>query len=342
MARPRKLNADWFPHDVNERNKPMVKAIRRKFSHLGYAVWTYLQETLTSSDLFRIKWDDVTVELLAADYDVEPEELIAIVEYAVKIGLLEIEDGFIFSAEHRNGLKPLLLKRERDLLFLDNKAKSKTDAGGAEIIDAENEPKTSENTTKKERNPKNEMIFDAENVEKTEPTGVFDAENRRKQGFSSIIGEFPFFKSKSNSKSNTHTVIPTWKGGVGENQTAEFLDWLDSAYPEIAAMAEPITEEQARDILAKFSAEDINRIIAAMDNKGAYKNKSAYSTFASFVAHDIIIKSRKADTGCKYTYNEVIAEVDGGRGAWDDFQFLAMPDGTKYWMRKIDIAAIQA
>lgn len=245
MARPRKLNADWFPHDVNERNKPMVKAIRRKFSHLGYAVWTYLQETLTSSDLFRIKWDDVTVELLAADYDVEPEDLIAIVEYAVKIGLLEIGDGFIFSAEHRNGLKPLLLKRERDLLFLDNKAKSKTDAGGAEIIDAENEPKTSENTTKKERNPKNEMIFDAENVEKTEPAGVFDAENRRKQGFSSIIGEFPFFKSKSNSKSNTHTVIPTWKGGVGENQTAEFLDWLDSAYPEIAAMAEPITEEQA-------------------------------------------------------------------------------------------------
>lgn len=317
MARPRKLNADWFPHDVNERNKPMVKAIRRKFSHLGYAVWTYLQETLTSSDLFRIKWDDVTVELLAADYDVEPEDLIAIVEYAVKIGLLEIGDGFIFSAEHRNGLKPLLLKRERDLLFLDNKAKSKTDAGGAEIIDAEN-------------------------VEKTEPAGVFDAENRRKQGFSSIIGEFPFFKSKSNSKSNTHTVIPTWKGGVGENQTAEFLDWLDSAYPEIAAMAEPITEEQARDILAKFSAEDINRIIAAMDNKGAYRNKSAYSTFASFVAHDIIIKSRKADTGRKYTYNEVIAEVDGGRGAWDDFQFLAMPDGTKYWMRKIDIAAIQA
>ncbi len=140
----------------------------------------------------------------------------------------------------------------------------------------------------------------------------------------------------------THTVVTEWKGGLGGNQAAEFLDWLDTAYPEIAAMAEPITEEQARDILAKFSVEDINRIIAAMDNKGAYKNKSAYSTFASFVAHDIIIKSRKAATGRKYTYNEVIAEVDGGRGAWDDFQFLAMPDGTKYWMRKIDIAAIQA
>ena len=32
-------------------------------------------------------------------------------------------------------------------------------------------------------------------------------------------------------------------------------------------MAEPLTEE-ARDILAKFSAEDINRIIAQIDNKG--------------------------------------------------------------------------
>lgn len=342
MARPRKLNADWFPHDVNERNKPMVKAIRRKFSHLGYAVWTYLQETLTSSDLFRIKWDDVTVELLAADYDVEPEELIAIVEYAVKIGLLEIGDGFIFSAEHRNGLKPLLLKRERDLLFLDNKAKSKIDAGGAEIIDAENEPKTSENTTKKERNPKNEMIFDAENVEKTEPAGVFDAENRRKQGFSSIIGEFPFFKSKSNSKSNTHTVIPTWKGGLGGNQAAEFLAWLESAFPAITMMAEPLTEEQARDILAKFSAEDINRIIAQIDNKGAYKNKSAYSTFASFVAHDFIIKSRKATTGRKYTYNEMCDEVYSRRASSDDFQMFQMPDGTKYWQRKIDMTGPQA
>ena len=193
MARPRKLNADWFPHDVNERNKPMVKAIRRKFSHLGYAVWTYLQETLTSSDLFRIKWDDVTVELLAADYDVEPEDLIAIVEYAVKIGLLEIGDGFIFSAEHRNGLKPLLLKRERDLLFLDNKAKSKTDAGGAEIIDAENEPKTSENTTKKERNPKNEMIFDAENVEKNRAGGSFRRRKQAETGFFVNYRRISFF-----------------------------------------------------------------------------------------------------------------------------------------------------
>ena len=85
--------------------------------------------------------------------------------------------------------------------------------------------------------------------------------------------------------------------GFGGNQAAEFLAWLESAFPAITMMAEPLTEEQARDILAKFSAEDINRIIAQIDNKGAYKNKSAYSTFASFVAHDSssrAVKPRRA------------------------------------------------
>lgn len=140
----------------------------------------------------------------------------------------------------------------------------------------------------------------------------------------------------------THTVITEWKGGLGGNQAAEFLAWLESAFPAITMMAEPLTEEQARDILAKFSAEDINRIIAQIDNKGAYKNKSAYSTFASFVAHDFIIKSRKATTGRKYTYNEMCDEVYSRRASSDDFQMFQMPDGTKYWQRKIDMTGPQA
>lgn len=140
----------------------------------------------------------------------------------------------------------------------------------------------------------------------------------------------------------THTVVTEWKGGLGGNQAAEFLAWLESAFPAITMMAEPLTEERARDILAKFSAEDINRIIAQIDNKGAYKNKSAYSTFASFVAHDFIIKSRKATTGRKYTYNEMCDEVYSRRASSDDFQMFQMPDGTKYWQRKIDMTGPQA
>ena len=140
----------------------------------------------------------------------------------------------------------------------------------------------------------------------------------------------------------THTVVTEWKGGLGGNQAAEFLAWLESAFPAITMMAEPLTEEQARDILAKFSAEDINRIIAQIDNKGAYKNKSAYSTFASFVAHDFIIKSRKATTGRKYTYNEMCDEVYSRRASSDDFQMFQMPDGTKYWQGKIAMTGPEA
>ena len=53
MARPKKNNAEYFTHDADMRNDVKIKALRRKFSHTGYAVWNYLLETLTDSDFFR-------------------------------------------------------------------------------------------------------------------------------------------------------------------------------------------------------------------------------------------------------------------------------------------------
>ena len=58
--------------------------------------------------------------------------------------------------------------------------------------------------------------------------------------------------------------------------------------------------------------------------------------------HDFIIKSRKATTGRKYTYNEMCDEVYSRRASSDDFQMFQMPDGTKYWQRKIDMTGPQA
>lgn len=84
MARPRKNNAEYFSHDANMRDDLKIKAVRRKFSHTGYAVWNYLLETLTDSDFFEIVWDDVIIDLLAADYGVTVELLDEIVNYLVK------------------------------------------------------------------------------------------------------------------------------------------------------------------------------------------------------------------------------------------------------------------
>lgn len=113
MARPRKNNAEYFPHDANMRDDLRIKAIRRKFSHTGYAVWNYLLETLTNSDFFEIVWDDVTIELLAADYGVAVELLNEMVDYFVKIELLRLDDNKLYSPSHCQRLTPLIDERNR-------------------------------------------------------------------------------------------------------------------------------------------------------------------------------------------------------------------------------------
>lgn len=105
MGRPKKNNAEYFSHDANMRDDIKIKALRRKFSHMGYAVWNYLLETLTNSDFFEIEWNEINIELLAADYDVTVEELTDIVNYSIKIGLLNIENGKLFSLTHKQRLE---------------------------------------------------------------------------------------------------------------------------------------------------------------------------------------------------------------------------------------------
>ena len=113
MARQNKNDAEYFPHDADMRNDIKVKALRRKFSHTGYAVWCFLLEALTDSEDFEIEYTEVTQELLAADFDVPVEELREIVDYSEKIGLLQHEGEKIFSNAHKARFAPLLEARER-------------------------------------------------------------------------------------------------------------------------------------------------------------------------------------------------------------------------------------
>lgn len=114
MGRPRKNNAEYYTHDSGMRNDVKIKALRRKFSHTGYAVWNYLLEALTDSDDFRIEWNDVNRELYAADFDVTDEELSAIVDYCLKIDLLQMDGGCIMSDTLCGRFNTLIYKRSRD------------------------------------------------------------------------------------------------------------------------------------------------------------------------------------------------------------------------------------
>ncbi len=105
--------ADFFSHDIDMRNDIKVKALRRKFSHTGYAVWCFMLEYLTDCTNFEIEYTEVTQELLAADFDVPVEELREIIDYSTKIGLLQQEDGKVFSRAHKRRFERMLEVRQR-------------------------------------------------------------------------------------------------------------------------------------------------------------------------------------------------------------------------------------
>lgn len=105
--------ADYFSHDIDMRNDIKVKALRRKFSHTGYAVWCFMLEYLTDCTNFEFDYNEVSQELLASDFDVAVAELREIIDYSVKIGLLQHEDGKIFSAAHKRRFVRMLEVRQR-------------------------------------------------------------------------------------------------------------------------------------------------------------------------------------------------------------------------------------
>ncbi|MCE7934813.1 MAG: DUF4373 domain-containing protein, partial [Chlorobi bacterium CHB2] len=66
MARPKKLNADYFPHDKHMRNHRKVKALEAEFGIAGYGMWCKLLERLTDCPNFLMSINDAETELLAA------------------------------------------------------------------------------------------------------------------------------------------------------------------------------------------------------------------------------------------------------------------------------------
>lgn len=95
MARPTKHNADYFSHDVTMRDDPKIKALRRKYSHTGYSVWNMILELLASIEYFEYEWNELNIELLAPDFDIDAEDLNEIVNYCIKLNLLQLTNGFL-------------------------------------------------------------------------------------------------------------------------------------------------------------------------------------------------------------------------------------------------------
>ena len=169
MARPSKNNAEYFSHDADMRNDVKIKALRRRFSHKGYAVWCFILETLTDTDYFEIDFNEVSQELLAADFDITVEELREIVQYCEMIGLLQLTpENRLFSAAHQRRFSGLITKRERDRERLQNLI-NKRKQNETEVIEAktsENENYRSDNSHSKVKESKGEKRKEEESKEK--------------------------------------------------------------------------------------------------------------------------------------------------------------------------------
>ena len=103
----------YISHDVGMRNHRKVRVLRQKFGHMGYAVWCYLLETLAARDGFCLDFDEVEQESLAVDFEVSTEDLKEIVDYCVRIRLLSLVDGRLFSQSLFDRLSGIIEARQK-------------------------------------------------------------------------------------------------------------------------------------------------------------------------------------------------------------------------------------
>lgn len=157
MARPKKNNADYFPHDNDMRNDRRCKALRSKFNLEGYAVFVMLLETLTGANHFQIEDNKMELELIAGDIDIDSKKLNAILEYLVKLGLL-VKEGDLISSPMLNDLKNILNDmREKDRSRKNNVSENPAKENHTkenEVIQSENKVIQSENAQSKVKESK--------------------------------------------------------------------------------------------------------------------------------------------------------------------------------------------
>lgn len=112
MARPLKFNADYFSHDSDMRNDARVKAVRRKFGVEGYGIYCMTVEYLADQHHFMTDMDDLSIELMAGDFDIDPTRLKEAIDYCISIDLFQDDNGSLRCKSLEKRLEPLLSKRK--------------------------------------------------------------------------------------------------------------------------------------------------------------------------------------------------------------------------------------
>lgn len=264
MARPQKNNADYFSHDANMRNDLKIRALRRRFGLEGYAVWNFLLEVLTDADHFRIEWDDITVELLAGDFDLAPEKLTEIVNFCTRIDLLQVADGYLESRQHQGRLEGLVERRNTE-----RERKSVKSVIVAENPDEKefSAQKTQQGDSFPQGKPQNEEVFGA----KTPQSKVKYSKVKKSKEKESVCEE-----------AQAHTHAHTQEDFVFLN----FEKWAKEYTPSLLEFAEPMTPTQLAELRKTYNDQTIKECAGQMHNKSASKaNRSAFLTMRNWLSN---------------------------------------------------------
>jgi len=97
------------------RNDRKVKALRSKFGLLGYAVFNMLLEILSESEMLVIKLDETELELISGDLNIVSDELMEIIDYLIKIELLQKVNNYIFCEQLDKRSSDVFDKRKYNL-----------------------------------------------------------------------------------------------------------------------------------------------------------------------------------------------------------------------------------
>lgn len=144
MARPRKHNAEYFPHECNMRNHRKVKALRSTFGITGYATYCMTLEMIANAEGFTIDIDEVELKLIASDFGITTVELLKIWDEAHSIRLLEFENNQLSCSALIERLQPMLDERERQRVKANNRWNFKNEIiqgqSNTEVLPRENHP----------------------------------------------------------------------------------------------------------------------------------------------------------------------------------------------------------
>ncbi len=123
----------------------------------------------------------------------------------------------------------------------------------------------------------------------------------------------------------------------GDSAAANLVAWVQTTYPALAAMKEPLTVQQAIWILRKYTVEDARYLLASIANKDEVlrRNRCVYTTFVGFAKREASFADKYRENDKCYTYEEMCDYISAHPKSANMFcRAGAFPNGMPVWKMK--------